>query len=367
MKVPLSWLRDYVELPASVAQLAERLTLAGLEVSGVRVLGLPVPDGLKIKDEDAGPVWQRDKIIIGKVLSVERHPKADRLTLATVDYGVGQPKTVVTGAPNIKVGDAGQKVIVALSGSVLFDGHAEQKVLRELKPSTIRGVASDAMVCSAYELGISDEHEGIIILEDEAPVGTPLVDFMGDVVLELEVTPNMARCLSMIGVAREVAALTGQILHLPAHVGLETEKGQGQRVTVQIEDAQLCCFPRGRFEAFLTDHPQMEHELYRMAAHELSAAQQQLVLLGRKTATERLASFLLLLAERADRLAGEKADVVDFPMGRADIADYLGLTKETVSRIISAFRASRLIRLRALNKVEILDRPALRQIADGEG
>jgi phenylalanyl-tRNA synthetase beta chain len=240
MKVPLSWLRDYVELPASVAQLAERLTLAGLEVSGVRVLGVPIPDGLKIKEEDAGPVWQRDKIIVGKILSVERHPKADRLTLATVDYGAGQPKTVVTGAPNIKVGERGQKVILALSGSVLFDGHAEQKVLRELKPSTIRGVASDAMVCSAYELGISDEHEGIIILEDEAPVGTPLVDLMGDVVLELEVTPNMARCLCVIGVGREVAALTGQSLRLPTHLRLETENSQGQRVSVQIEDAQLC-------------------------------------------------------------------------------------------------------------------------------
>ena len=133
-----------------------------------------------------------------------------------------------------------------------------------------------------------------------------------------------------------------------------------------LEDAQFCCFSRGRFDNFIADHPRMEHELYRMAAHELSAAQQQLVLLGRKTATERLASFLLLLADRADRLAGEETDVVDFPMSRADIADYLGLTKETVSRIFSAFRAGRLIRLQALNKVQILNRPALQQAADCE-
>lgn len=131
-----------------------------------------------------------------------------------------------------------------------------------------------------------------------------------------------------------------------------------------IEHAQFCCFTRGRFETFLRDHPLLGHELYRFAAHELSAAQQQLVLLGRKTATERLASFLLLLAERADRLAGRETNVVDFPMSRADIADYLGLTKETVSRIFSAFRADRLIRLEALNKVKILDRPALQQAAD---
>lgn len=133
-----------------------------------------------------------------------------------------------------------------------------------------------------------------------------------------------------------------------------------------VEDAQLCCFSRSSFDSFLADHPLMERELYRMAAHELSAAQQQLVLLGRKSATERLASFLLLLADRADRLAGEKTNFVDFPMSRADIADYLGLTKETVSRIFSAFRADRLIRLRAMNKVEILNRPALQQVADCE-
>jgi CRP/FNR family transcriptional regulator, anaerobic regulatory protein len=133
-----------------------------------------------------------------------------------------------------------------------------------------------------------------------------------------------------------------------------------------VEDSQLCSFSRTRFDSFLAEHPPMEHELYRMAAHELSAAQQQLVLLGRKTAIERLATFLLLLADRSDRLAGEKTNVVDLPMSRGDIADYLGLTKETVSRIFSAFRADHLIRLRTLNQVEILDRPALQQVADCE-
>jgi phenylalanyl-tRNA synthetase beta chain len=240
MKVPLGWLRDYVDLPASAAQLAERLTLAGLEVSGAAVIGLPVPTGLQVKEQDAGPVWQRDKIVVGKILSVERHPNADRLTLATVDYGAGQPKTVVTGATNLKVGDSGQTVILGLSGSVLFDGHSEQKVLRELKPSKIRGIPSDAMVCSAYELGISDEHAGIIILNEEIPAGTPLVDVMGDIVLDLEITPNMARCLSMIGVAREVAALTGKKICLPAHAfpaGGEPNAGQ---VEVKIQDSSLC-------------------------------------------------------------------------------------------------------------------------------
>jgi phenylalanyl-tRNA synthetase beta chain len=239
MKVPLSWLRDYVDVTLPVPQLVQRLTLAGLEVVGVRVLGLPVSEGLRVKQEDAGPVWAPDKIVIGEVLRVEQHPNADRLTLATVDYGAGQPKTVVTGAPNIKVGDRGQKVVVALSGSVLFEGHASPKVLKELKPSKIRGVPSDAMVASEYELGISDEHTGIILLEEDAPVGKPLAEFMGDIVLELDVTPNLARCLSLIGVAREVAALTGQTLQLPAHSVQAAGEPVAGQVKVEIEDARL--------------------------------------------------------------------------------------------------------------------------------
>jgi phenylalanyl-tRNA synthetase beta chain len=241
MKVPLSWLRDYVDFNLPVAELAERLSLAGLEVAGVQVLGLPPPDGLRVKAEEAGPVWDKDKVIIGEILEVQRHPDADRLTLPTVAYGQGRTKTLVTGAPNIKVGDKGQKVVVALSGSVLFDGHAEQKVLKELKPTKIRGVPSDAMVCSFKELGISDEHEGIIILENEAPVGMPLADFMGDIVLELDVTPNLARCLSLIGVAREVSAITGQPLKLPAWTPVANAPGApiAGQVSVAIKDSKL--------------------------------------------------------------------------------------------------------------------------------
>ena len=130
-----------------------------------------------------------------------------------------------------------------------------------------------------------------------------------------------------------------------------------------IEDAQLCWFPRNRFDDFVEEQSSMERELYRMAAHELAAAQQQMVLLGRKTATERLASFLLL-TERSGRPAGGRSDLVSLPMSRSDIADYLGLTKETVSREISALRRDRVIRLQALDRVEILDRPALEQRAE---
>src|SRR6185436_915103 len=98
-------------------------------------------------------------IVIAEIVSVEKHPNADRLTLPTVTWGEGTVKQLVTGAPNIKAGDKGQKVVLALAGSVLFDGHSEERVLKELKPAKVRGVPSDAMVCSYKELGVSEEHE----------------------------------------------------------------------------------------------------------------------------------------------------------------------------------------------------------------
>lgn len=126
-----------------------------------------------------------------------------------------------------------------------------------------------------------------------------------------------------------------------------------------LEGSQLCWFPRGRFDDFLDDNSAMERELYRMAAHELAAAQQQFMLLGRKTAIERLASFLLFLSDRADM-----SNTVRLAMSRSDIADYLGLTKETVSRVISALKRDRVIRLKCLDIVQILDRDRLKQISE---
>ena len=239
MKVPLNWLHDYVDLTIPVAKLAERLTLAGLEVAGVRVLGLPVPEGLRVKADEAGPVWAADKVRVARVVKVEKHPNADKLKLVHLDYGAAEPKVVVTGAPNLNVGDAGMKVIVGLAGTIYFDGHVSPKELKELKPSKLRGIPSDAMVMSEFELGISDEHEGIIILEDDVPVGTPLAEFMGDIVLELDVTPNLARCLSLIGVAREVAALTGNTVKLSPHETEATGESIEGQVRVEIEDPKL--------------------------------------------------------------------------------------------------------------------------------
>src|SRR5436189_657223 len=148
MKVPLSWLREYVDLTLPAGALARRLTLAGLELSGFRSYGLPVPEGVRVAAEDAGPVWARDKVVTAQVLSVEKHPNADKLKLVTAEYGAAQPKVVVTGAPNLAVGDRGQKVVLGLAGTVYWDGHAAPKALKELKATQLRGVPSDAMVMS---------------------------------------------------------------------------------------------------------------------------------------------------------------------------------------------------------------------------
>ena len=215
MKIPLRWLADYVRLDLTPADLARRLTNAGLEVSAFRSFGLPAPEGLKVRHDEPGPVWDADKVIIARIASVEKHPNADKLKLPTVEYGQGRTLQMVTGATNINVGEKDTKVIVGLSGTRYFDGHVTPKAIKELKPGVIRGVESSAMVMSELELGISDEHKGIIVLEEDAPVGVPFAKYAGDVVLEADVLPNMARCLSLVGIAREVAAITGGELKRP--------------------------------------------------------------------------------------------------------------------------------------------------------
>lgn len=132
-----------------------------------------------------------------------------------------------------------------------------------------------------------------------------------------------------------------------------------------VTDSQLCWFPRGRFGDFTEAHPPLERELYRLVAHELAAAQAQMVLLGRKTAEERLASFFMALLARAEKAAGHPVRMIELPMSRIDIADYLGLTKETVSRVLATLKAKRIVRLDALDRVEVIDRPGLAEIAEG--
>jgi len=225
MRAPISWLREYVDITMPIEDLAERLTLAGLEVKSI---------------DRVGDWWDRGRVVVGRVLRVEPHPNADRLTLPVVDYGGPQPIQVVTGAPNIRVGEAGAKVALALTGARLLDGYADEKRWITLKPSRIRGVPSEGMVCSEKELGLSDQHEGILLLPDDAPVGMPLADYLGDTVLDIDVTPNLARCLSIIGIAREVAALTGSTLKLERPQMKAEGPPAGEQISVEIADPDLC-------------------------------------------------------------------------------------------------------------------------------
>jgi phenylalanyl-tRNA synthetase beta chain len=238
MRIPLSWLKDWVEISEPAHKLAQRLTFAGLEVESIEYIGLPAP-GRRVGHGET-LVWDREKILVGRLLEVTRHPNADRLTLAAVDYGRGEPIQVVTGAPNIRVGDKGQKVVLALEGSRLYDGHKPGRELMTLKKSKLRGVESGSMVCSEKELGLSEEHEGIIILPDDAPVGMPLADYMGDVVFDIKINPNMARAQSVLGVGREVAALTGQKLKGGATRGIQSGTPETDFARIEIADPTRC-------------------------------------------------------------------------------------------------------------------------------
>jgi phenylalanyl-tRNA synthetase beta chain len=242
MKLPLSWLKDYIDLNGlSVEEIARKLTLAGLEVEEIKYAGLPMPaytGGERHEFKTSGISWDRDKIVIAEIREVMPHPNADRLTLLDL-YDGQQSQVVLTGAPNIfHLKGAGKlpkplKVAYAKEGSTIYDGHADGLMLTTLKRAKIRGVESYSMACSEKELGISEEHEGIIILDEDAPVGMPLADYMGDVVLDISILPNMARNANVIGVARELAALTGRELKKPA---IEyTTEGESVEALVSIE------------------------------------------------------------------------------------------------------------------------------------
>ncbi len=218
MRVPLSWLKDYVDVTLPVEELAEKLTIAGLEVEHIDYVGIPGGN------DPARLVWNRERLVLGHILEVSAHPDADRLVLALVDYGADEPEQVVTGAPNlfdyVGQGDLRERQLYApfaLEGAELYDGHQEGQVKMKLKGRKIRGIYNRCMLCSEKELGLSEEHEGILILQGEGySAGTPLQDLFGDAVLEIDIIPNIARAASIVGVAREVAALTGQQLRLPS-------------------------------------------------------------------------------------------------------------------------------------------------------
>jgi phenylalanyl-tRNA synthetase beta chain len=217
MKLSQKWLSDYVDITLPPLTTAERLTMAGLEVKSTQVIGA---------------AWEH--VVVGQVSAVNPHPNADRLKLATIDLGTEQV-TVVCGAPNLRVGD---KVPFARVGAELIDGHTGVKSV--LKPAKIRGVVSSGMACSEKELGISGDHTGLLVLPADAPVGSPLAQYLGDALFNLEVTPNRPDCLSVIGVARELAALTGQTVRLPDDSYSEVDAAIEQQASVEIQAPDLC-------------------------------------------------------------------------------------------------------------------------------
>ncbi|MDH3224866.1 MAG: phenylalanine--tRNA ligase subunit beta, partial [Gemmatimonadota bacterium] len=256
MKVPLRWLKEYVDVEITPERLARLMTFAGLEVEAMDYVGVPLPEeGAAAEAKIQGLAWDPAHIVVASIQEVMSHPDADRLVLARLDDGLAV-HTIVTGAPNLQpMKDQGPldeplKVVCAREGSTIYDGHKPGRHPTKLKKTKIRGVESYMMACSEKELGISDEHEGIIVLDADAPdPGTPLVDYIGDVVFDISLTPNVSRAACMVGVAREVAALTGGTLREPKY-DVDTGEGDlGELVHVDIREPGL----NPRFTASLLD------------------------------------------------------------------------------------------------------------------
>jgi phenylalanyl-tRNA synthetase beta chain len=222
MQFPESWLREFCNPPLTTQQLADTLTMAGMEVEELRPVAPPF-----------------SHVVVGSVVEVARHPNADRLNVCQVDVGTGTLLNIVCGAPNVR---AGIKVPCALVGAQLPPAEEGGSAF-EIKLGKLRGVESQGMLCSARELKLSEDHGGLLILADDAPVGTSIRDHLklDDTLFTLKLTPNLGHCLSVYGVAREVSALTGTPLQQPAFPPVKAVHSDSVRVTIASPD--LC----GRF------------------------------------------------------------------------------------------------------------------------
>jgi phenylalanyl-tRNA synthetase beta chain len=213
MRVPLSWLRELVDFDLAPGELAAQLTMLGMEVKGI---------------ERRGSDWSN--VVVGELLAVDQHPRADRLSLTKVTTGSGEPLEIVCGATNIA---AGLRVPVALPGAVLPGG-------RRIERTEKMGVVSNGMLCSGDELGLTADADGILILAPDTPLGASLAELYGDVVLDVDVKPNRGDALSMVGIAREVAAVTGGEVRFPAIEVGEGSAPVADRLAVAVEDETLC-------------------------------------------------------------------------------------------------------------------------------
>jgi phenylalanyl-tRNA synthetase beta chain len=249
MKLSLSWLKEYVDLDLPLEDIARALLSVGLEVEQITVVGLPFKDtsanDTRREFRISGITWDREKFVVAEILEVMPHPNADRLVLCKLNDGGAEPLTILTGAPNLfeykgkGLLSKTLKVAYAREGACLYDGHQPGRVLTTLKRAVIRGVESFSMVCSEKELGISEEHEGVIILDADAPVGMPLVDYMGDAVFEVNILPNMIRDACVLGVARELAAYLGKPLRKPQARVLITGASIDGKAALDITDPAL--------------------------------------------------------------------------------------------------------------------------------
>jgi len=212
MKIPLSWLREFTDVQLTAEQLADALTLRGLEVRGV---------------ERWGANW--NKMVVGELLEVGPHPKADRLQLTKVRIGDGPILNIVCGARNIA---AGQRIPVALVGAAMPDG-------RKIERAEKMGIASEGMLCSGQELDATDDGDGILILDPSAPLGTPLVDYLGEDVIDVDVKPNRGDLLSILGLAREVGAITGAPVAYAARPLKEGADAVGAGLALRVADEAL--------------------------------------------------------------------------------------------------------------------------------
>ncbi|UOQ54944.1 phenylalanine--tRNA ligase subunit beta [Hymenobacter cellulosivorans] len=221
MKISLDWLRTLIPTDKPAVEIGQLLTGSGLEVEGIEELE-SIPGGLR-------------GVVLGTVLTCERHPDADKLSLTTVDVGDATPRQIVCGAPNVA---AGQRVVVALEGAMLYPAAGEPF---KIKKSKIRGAASEGMICAEDEIGLGQSHAGIMVLETELPNGTPAADYFGlgsDSVYEIGLTPNRADAASHYGVARELRALLRQPCQLPDISQFHAPTSAENNISVEIQDTE---------------------------------------------------------------------------------------------------------------------------------
>ncbi|MPR32788.1 phenylalanine--tRNA ligase subunit beta [Salmonirosea aquatica] len=221
MKISYKWLKGLLDIKESPEDIGNLLTDTGLEVEGIEEVET-VKGGLR-------------GVVIGQVLTCEKHPDADKLSLTTVDVGGEVPLSIVCGAPNVA---AGQKVVVATVGTTLHPAGSDQPLV--MKKAKIRGAVSEGMICAEDELGLGTSHAGILVLDTDVPNGTPAADYFGiesDYVFEIGLTPNRADAASHYGVARDLKAVLGREIHLPSVESFSVES-HDLPIEVRVENSE---------------------------------------------------------------------------------------------------------------------------------